>query len=63
MTILGVVFVLIVVGVLLYLVHAVIPLDPKIRLILDVVVILAVLVWLAQGFGLLTGLDRPIRFR
>lgn len=52
MPILHILLVLIVVGVALYLVHAVIPLDPKIRTIIDVAVILCVLVWLFQVCGL-----------
>ncbi len=54
--------VLVVVGVLLYLVHAVIPMDARIRTILDVVVILCVCLWLLNVFGLVSGLPNP-RFR
>jgi hypothetical protein len=42
-------------------VHQVIPLDPKIRTILDVVVILVLLWWVARAFGLVAMLDRPVR--
>jgi hypothetical protein len=45
------VLVVVFVGVLLYLVHAVIPMDPKIRTILSVAVILAVLLFVAEWFG------------
>lgn len=50
--------VLVVVGVLLYLLHAVIPMDGRIRTIIDVVVILCVCVWLLNVFGVATGLPR-----
>ena len=59
---LSILLVLIVIGVLLYVVHAVIPMDPKIRVILDVVVILAVCLWIAQATGILAVLNRPVRF-
>ena len=39
----------------MYLLNTLIPLDPKIRTIINVVVILAVCLWLLEGFGLLGG--------
>jgi hypothetical protein len=50
-----VLFVLVVVGVLLYVLHAVVPLDPRIRTIIDVVVILATVWWLLGVFGFVHG--------
>jgi hypothetical protein len=50
-----VLFVLIVIGVLLYVLHAVVPIDPKIRILIDVVVILGVLWWLLNVFGFVHG--------
>jgi hypothetical protein len=47
---------LIVVGVLLWLVNTYIPMDRKIKNILNVVVIIAVVFWLLRAFGLLDGL-------
>jgi hypothetical protein len=61
MSLLQVFLILIAAGVVLYVVHQVIPLDPKIRTILDVVVILVLLWWLARAFGLVAMLDRPVR--
>jgi hypothetical protein len=52
----NVVVVLIVVGVLLWLVNNYIPMDGKIKSILNVVVI-AVVLWLLQAFGLLGSLS------
>ncbi len=47
---------LIVVGVLLWAVNNYIPMDGKIKQILNVVVVIAVVLWLLQVFGLLNGL-------
>jgi hypothetical protein len=44
---------LIVVGVLLWLVNTYIPMDAKIKNILNIVVIIAVVIWLLRVFGLL----------
>jgi len=44
---------LIVVGVLLWLVNSYIPMDGKIKNILNIVVVIAVVIWLLQAFGLL----------
>ena len=42
---------LIVIGVLLYLVNAYVPMDPKIKTILNAVVIICVVLWLLNVFG------------
>ena len=55
-------FILIFVGVLLYALHAAVPLDSRIRTLIDVIVILAVLYWLLGVFGLLHGLPH-VRLR
>jgi uncharacterized membrane protein YhdT len=44
---------LIVIGVLLWLVNAYIPMDGKIKQILNVVVVICVVVWLLFAFGIL----------
>jgi len=53
MSLLGLVVTLIVVGVLLWLVNTYIPMDPKIKNIINIVVIIVVVLWLLQVFGLL----------
>lgn len=53
MPLLTVVLTLIVVGVLLWLVNTYIPMDGKIKQILNVVVVIAVVIWLLYGFGVL----------
>ena len=56
MPLINVVISLIVVGVLLWLVNTYIPMDGKIKQILNGVVVIAVVVWLLQAFGLLGSL-------
>jgi len=46
---------LVVVGVALWLVNTLIPMDAKIKTIINVIVILAVCLWLLEAFGLLQG--------
>lgn len=56
MPLINVVVVLIVVGVLLWLVNAFIPMDRKIKQILNAVVVIAVVIWLLQVFGVIGSL-------
>jgi hypothetical protein len=49
--------VLLVVGVLLWLVNTYIPMDRKIKNILNIVVVIVVVIWLLQAFGVLGSLD------
>jgi hypothetical protein len=44
-----------VVGVLLWLINTYIPMDGKIKQILNVVVVIAVVLWLLSAFGVLGG--------
>jgi len=53
MSLLSIIIVLIVVGVLLWLVNTYIPMDGKIKGILNAVVVIVVVIWLLQAFGLL----------
>jgi hypothetical protein len=54
MPLITLVVVLIVVGVLLWLVNTYIPMDSKIKSILNAVVVIGVVLWLLNVFGLLT---------
>lgn len=56
MALLNIVIVLIVVGVLLWLVNTYIPMDGKIKKILNVVVVVVVVIWLLKVFGLFENL-------
>ena len=53
MSLISLIVVLIVVGLLLWLVNNYIPMDGKIKQILNIVVVIAVVLWLLQAFGLL----------
>ena len=46
---------------LLWLVNTYVPMDGKIKTILNVVVVIAVILWLLQGFGLLSGTGVHVR--
>jgi hypothetical protein len=62
MSLIGVVLTLVVVGVLLWLLNNYVPMDAKIKRILNVVVVIVVIIWLLQAFGLLGSLQNiPIR--
>ncbi len=56
MPLLTIVIVLIVVGVLLYLINNYIPMDSKIKSILNIVVVIVLVIWLLKAFGLLDSL-------
>lgn len=53
MSLVSVVLTLIVVGVLLWLINTYLPMDGKIKSILNAVVVIAVVIWLLYGFGVL----------
>lgn len=57
MSLIGLIVVLVVVGLILYLVNNYIPMDSKIKMILNVIIVIAVVLWLLSAFGLLAGLD------
>ena len=53
MPLINVVVTLIVVGVLLWLVNNYIPMDGKIKQILNIVVVICVVIWLLYAFGII----------
>jgi hypothetical protein len=53
MTLMSLVITLIVIGILLWLVNTYIPMDGKIKQILNIVVVICVVVWLLFAFGIL----------
>jgi len=53
MSLISLILTLIVVGVLLWLVNTFVPMDAKIKKILNVVVVICVVVWLLYAFGIL----------
>ena len=56
MSLISLIVTLIVVGVLLWLVNNYIPMDGKIKNILNAVVVILVILWLLQAFGLIGAL-------
>jgi hypothetical protein len=60
MSLIGLVITLVVVGVLLWLLNNYVPMDAKIKRIINIVVVIVVVIWLLQVFGLLGSL-RNIR--
>ena len=60
MPLLNLVIVLMVVGILLWAINTHVPMDSKIKQILNIVVVIVVVLWLLQVFGVLAGL-RAIR--
>lgn len=56
MSLLSILVSIVVVGVLLWVVNSFIPMDGKIRSILNVVVVIVLVLWLLQGFGILGAL-------
>ena len=59
---LNVIIVLVVVGVLLYIVETLLPIDQTIKRVIHIIVILAVCIWLLQAFGIIGPLG-SFRFR
>jgi hypothetical protein len=57
MSLIGLVIVLIVVGVLLWAANTYIPMDQKIKTIMNIVVVIAVVLWLLSAFGVLGSLE------
>ena len=58
MSLLTVVFVIVVVGILLWVVNSYVPMDSKIRSILNAVVVIVLVLWLLDAFGVLDSLSR-----
>jgi len=56
MPLLTILLVIIVVGVLLWLINSFIPMDSKIKSILNVVVMIILIVWLLKVFGIFSSL-------
>lgn len=55
MSIVNVIIVLVVVGLILYLINRFIPMQSTIKSILNIVVIIAVILWLLRAFGIWGG--------
>jgi len=62
MSLISLVITLVVVGVLLWLLNTYVPMDAKIRKIINVVVVIVVVIWVLQAVGVLGSLQN-IRIR
>ena len=62
MSLISLLITLVVVGVLLWLLNNYVPMDSKIKTIINVVVVIVVVIWLLQAFGILGSLQN-IRVR
>jgi hypothetical protein len=58
MSILTIIIVIVIVGVILWAINNFVPMDGKIRTILNAVVVILLIVWLLQAFGVLGSLGR-----
>lgn len=57
MSLLNLIVTLVVVGVALWAINTYVPMDRKIKSILNVVVVILVILWLLRGFGLMANLS------
>ena len=62
MSLIGLLVTLVVVGVLLWLLNNYVPMDGKIKSIINAVVVIVVVVWLLQSFGVMGSLQN-VRIR
>jgi hypothetical protein len=62
MSLIGLILTLVVVGVLLWLLNNYVPMDGKIKAIVNAVVVIVVVIWVLQAVGLLSSLQN-IRIR
>ncbi len=53
MPLMNLIIVLVIVGVILFLINNYLPMDGKIKSILNIVVVIAVILWLLRSFGML----------
>jgi hypothetical protein len=57
MSLINLIVVLVIVGVILFLINNYLPMDGKIKNILNIVVVIVVILWLLQSFGVLSGIN------
>ena len=57
MPILTIILTIIIVGLLLWVINTYLPMDGKIKQLLNIVVILVLIIWLLKAFGILAGLE------
>lgn len=57
MSLINLIVALVIVGVILFLINNYLPMDGKIKNILNIVVTIVVILWLLQAFGVLSGFN------
>lgn len=57
MSLLTLIVLLVVIGVIMYLINAYIPMEPNIKKILNIAVVIIVIIWLLSAVGLLPDLN------
>lgn len=57
MPLINLIIILVVVGVILYVINRYIPMDAKIKSILNIVVVIVVILWLLSVFGVISSLS------
>jgi len=57
MSILSIILAIVVVGVLLWALNSFVPMDSKVKSILNIVVVILLIVWLLRAFGLIGALS------
>jgi hypothetical protein len=57
MPILTIILIIVLVGVLLWALNSFVPMDSKVKSILNIVVVICLIIWLLQAFGILDGLS------
>jgi len=57
---LGLIITLIVIGLILWAINNYLPLDPKIKTILNVVVVICVVIYVLSAFGVLGSMSTPL---
>lgn len=60
MDLVTVIVTLIIVGLILWAINNFIPMDSKIKSILNIVVVVVVVIWLLQGFGVIGHVNTPV---
>lgn len=63
MTLLSLILVFVVVGLVLWLINTYVPMDPKVKTLMNVAVIIILVIWLINVLGLLGPLNMPVRIR
>lgn len=62
-TLIGLIFVFVVVGLILWLINTYVPMAPPIKALMNVAVVIVLVIWLIQSLGILPSTNIPLRVR